>query len=426
MCRIMFESGESNPNIYYPHYELILGCNAVLDYIGQVNDTPQMINKVLAQAYALRGFLYFRLVNIFGQPYQMGRDAIGVPLKVNSYMQTTSITRKTVGECYDQILSDLLQAERLYKTLSGDYATIRNDGRTSLPMVELMLSRVYLYMENWTKAAEYAKKVMDNSRFSLYNLNNTPLTNDRGYPNSIDMHNYGATNEIVWVYGNMEDMLSWVNHTNVGTANHPFFMASPDLLNSFAAGDLRKSLYIARDLWMYNGEYMPCAFGKFAMQEGEKFYLTLKEDFSFGRSLRLSEAYLNYIEANTMLYKENGNTSAGAEAVVQLNELRRHRFTADEYQPVSFTSADLQLEFVKAERRRELCFEDHRWYDLRRWGMPEIRHIWYDGPTTATEYVLNANDPSYTCPIPDEALEANSHLTQVPLGTIPRTGTAIN
>jgi hypothetical protein len=54
--------------------------------------------------------------------------------------------------------------------------------RTSLPMVQLMLSRTYLYMENWSKAAEYAKKVMDDSRFRLVDLNDVAYlrTDDEG------------------------------------------------------------------------------------------------------------------------------------------------------------------------------------------------------------------------------------------------------
>ena len=63
------------------------------------------------------------------------------------------------------------------------------------------------------------------------------------------------------------------------------------------------------------------------------------------------------------------------------------------------------------ERRRELCFEGHRWFDLRRWGMPEIKHIWHD-ENASFEYTLKEKDLMYTIPIPDEAMQENTKLEQ--------------
>ena len=64
MFKMMEEAGAGHINLYESYYEVILGANAVLDYIPDVNDTEDNINKVKAQAYALRGFYYFNLVNI--------------------------------------------------------------------------------------------------------------------------------------------------------------------------------------------------------------------------------------------------------------------------------------------------------------------------------------------------------------------------
>ena len=66
-------------------------------------------------------------------------------------------------EVYDQVLSDLLEAERLYSTLPVE-KQFTQDYRTNLPMVELLLSRVYLYLENWEKAAVYAEKEIKNNK----------------------------------------------------------------------------------------------------------------------------------------------------------------------------------------------------------------------------------------------------------------------
>ena len=119
MFKLMEEAGYTNTNIYETHYSLILGANAVIDYIDQIKDDEQNINYVLAQAYTLRGFLYFKLVNIFGEPVNSNPNALGVPLKLNSGVENSenALARRTVKEVYDQVLSDLLEAERLYSTL---------------------------------------------------------------------------------------------------------------------------------------------------------------------------------------------------------------------------------------------------------------------------------------------------------------------
>ncbi|MDY4043908.1 MAG: RagB/SusD family nutrient uptake outer membrane protein, partial [Marinifilaceae bacterium] len=64
---------------------------------------------------------------------------------------------------------------------------------------------------------------------------------------------------------------------------------------------------------------------------------------------------------------------------------------------------------------RELCFEGHRWFDLRRWGMESFTRKWklYDEPWQY--YVIEKNDPAFTLPIPDEVIEQNPGLEQNPL-----------
>ena len=111
---------------YSSSYRLILGCNAVLDYLDDVTGTTEEKNDVKAQALALRSFYYFHLVNMYGKPYSADKNALGVPLKLGSKLATTSVPRSTVGEVYEQIVKDLLEAERLMKTLSGEVQVRRN------------------------------------------------------------------------------------------------------------------------------------------------------------------------------------------------------------------------------------------------------------------------------------------------------------
>ena len=430
MFKMMEEAGYSNTNMYEQYYELILGANAVIDYIDQVNDEKQNINYVLAQAYALRGFLYFKLVNIFGQPINSQPDALGVPLKLNSGVENTekALARRTVKDVYAQVINDLKEAERLYETLPAN-KQFAKDYRTSLPMVQLLLSRVHLYQENWSDAASYAHKVMTNSNFKLLDLNVVETLTEEGYPFYKTYHAYSESSEVIWLYGSVNDMGSWVM-SYAGTSNpkdnnrvmHAYFKASDDLMETYEDTDLRKERYIIKkavrdergiDIWT------PMAIGKLSVNIPQdngvslnNFYKPISGSGVFGRSLRLSEAYLNYAEAKAMMYQMGTDANGATEAQDALDELRVKRYAANDFKSLDITDAEELIQFVRNERRRELCFEDHRWYDLRRWGMKEIKHVWYNDANTKSTFTLTQGDKGYTIPIPDEAMDLNAALKQ--------------
>lgn len=414
MFNMMEKAYASSFNLYESYYKVLLGVNAVIDYLPTVTDSEDMINNVKAQAHALRGFYYFNLVNIFGQPYNYNPEALGVPLKLSSGIEASedALKRKTVAEVYEQILSDLHIAEESYKNLP-EAERWKPRYRTSLPMVQLMLSRTYLYMENWEKAAEYALEVMNNKTFKLLDLNNIdPSTEEFMYYPTYD------SPETIWAYGSPTDMFVWTCN-ELGTQNvnnnnkkmHPYFKASEDLMNTFDDVDLRRDRYIIKiafDTIKQNKEIIPVysnmAYGKIFVKSTKK---PSDSPGIFGRSLRLSEAYLNYAEAQANIGGEGIEKATEA-----LTTLREKRYNPQEDFEVYITDQEELIEFVKQERRRELCFEGHRWFDLRRWGMPEIKHIWHDDENTSFEYTLKEKDLMYTVPIPEEALQENNKLLQ--------------
>ncbi len=103
------------------------------------------------------GYFYFHLINLYGKPYSVGKDSPGVPLKLTAEMGTSGMKRNTVEEVYTRIIQDLLEAERLFKTLPEGEWSLQNN-RINLPCVQLLISRVYLYMENWAQALAYGEK----------------------------------------------------------------------------------------------------------------------------------------------------------------------------------------------------------------------------------------------------------------------------
>lgn len=389
--------------VWENHYLRIRGANAALDYIDEVTGSVEEKALVKAQAYALRAFYYFRLVNLWGRPYTENKEASGVPLKLTSAMENRELARNTVEEVYRQILTDLNQAEALYLSVPKE-KQYRKDNRTSLPMVQLLKSRVYLYMEDWKNCAIYAKKVIDDWDFELLDLNTVRTTNRVPYYNFISL----SSPETIWLYGNISDFTKITNayvflpeeRPNVTAKTVRKFNASPELLKEFQEGDLRKQHYIIQE---YKFPEVYLAYGKFNVTSQ---HAPVSEGTElFAMAMRLSEAYLNLAEAAANL-KDDGI------ALQALNALREKRFQSGKCELLSGLSGQALIDRVRLERRLELCFEGHRWQDLRRWGMPAFSRVWKDGGQNVATYTLLEKDPFYALPIPQVVMERNRSLVQ--------------
>ena len=398
---------ESLYDVYSACYERILGSNAVLDYIDVVEGDEDSRKALKAEALALRGFWYFHLVNTYGMPYSHDKTSMGVPLHLVSHVSSATIARNTVEEVYEQILKDLLEAERLYSSLEEKFWW-RTDMRVSLPFVQLLLSRVYLYMEQWQSASDYADKVMKHSQFSLIDKSAFPSDGSHIY-----FHTY-TNPEVIWPYGNSSIFASFIDPYMIDIAKGgkvSFVVAASSLVEMFADGDIRKLHYLVRDKRTTNYK----AFGKLALTGGDDSPDSVNK---FARSFRLSEAYLNKAEAQAMMYYENGDAGCKEESVRMLEALWAKRIEDGRAVYLDDRSAARLVESVRRERRRELCFEDHRWFDLRRQGMRKMTHEWMGDKTDAqrTIYTLKENDPMWTLQLPESVMLRNDRLIQNPSG----------
>lgn len=100
-------------------------------------------------------------------------------------------------------------------------------------------------------------------------------------------------------------------------------------------------------------------------------------------------------------------------AVEALETLLKNRFVTGTEIEIT-ERGDALVERIRLERRLELCFEGHRWFDLRRYGMPSITRVWKNGDYVKS-YTLKEKDPFYTLPIPPSVLEENRQLVQTQL-----------
>lgn len=121
-------------------YKVIYMCNTVVEATEEGNSTES--DHLLGEAYFVRAWMHFCLVNLYAKPYAYGRDQIGVPLHITT--NNPEPFRAKVGDVYDQIVKDLQKASELMGATSRG-----NAGYPSKNAALGLLSRVHLYMENW-------------------------------------------------------------------------------------------------------------------------------------------------------------------------------------------------------------------------------------------------------------------------------------
>lgn len=382
----------------YKHISILNVIIGYEDKIIEEEGDSEMLQTVVGESYFLRAYYYFILANVYGLPYsKRGADSdYSIPLKITEYIDDHYYERDNVGIVYQQMVSDL---EASKTRLKGK--TPKNYHHAGYEAACALLSRIYLYMEEYQKAVEAAQEVKS---YSLLNLNNP-------------MPTYGIQStscpEIIFSVGCYSIPLIYCNDDwgqqpgwwNYGVRNG--FKASADLLTSYDSDDLRLEKYFTT-----------------SQSYGNKFPLKCSIDLSAGGnnpenvsdlvSIRYSEVVLNEAEALAALGNDN-------DARKLINSLRQNRYTTSVASTTNLSGDDL-LQFIREERRRELCFEGHRWFDLRRYAVNErlpfqkqISHVNIvssgDDYVPNGRYVLasyNENRGAWVLPIPTYEIEFNN------------------
>ncbi len=350
-------------DMYAKTYERIMGVNAVLDGIDDASGDAESRDLVKAEALALRGYYYYMLVNIFGKPYNDDKQSLGVPLKLTANLEPNGRPRSTVEEVYSQVLTDMTESANIF----AKYPKKRGDFRINLPSVDILMTRAYLQMEDWDNVIKVATNAIENGN---------PLTNYlimEAKAKTFSSYDYS---EVEWLYGN-----------GYSSCSLPGIRPSTELWSMYGDDDTRKKLWFS-------------AYGKNVNLQKKK----LGAKRSPTNAIRMSEAWLARAEA----YAMKGDLS---EATADLNHLRENRYT--DYSPVSYINKDDLVKEIRKERRLELCYDEVRWFDLRRYGMPSVRHQYKARKSAAwVTYTLQEKDSLYTLPIPNADMQENSSLDQ--------------
>jgi hypothetical protein len=374
-----------NDDTWSKTYTNIAALNSIIAKTATIKNNPGLLTKLKGEALFLRAEYYFYMVNLYANAYNPAKATtdLGVPLKTSEFVQDQFFTRSTVDSVYRQIVADLDAAATCLDTVVQP-----NIYHADINAVNLLQSRVYLYMQDYPNAIAAADKVIGRKPV---------LSNLSAYEPQTSFFSRSSPEAIFTQGGNAMVVLTMENGLKT-------MQPTTELMDLYVPGDLRRTAFFEMDnqgKYRYTKMYMSSTYG-----------IQPTEIFSDNYYMRSAEAWLNKAEAAAML----GQDGAANDAI---NTLRAARFTADTYVPVALAGAGL-VNFIRDERRRELVFEGHRWFDLKRYAIhpkypfsKTITHTWSDAtvygqpPVLRATLTLEPNDPAYLVPIPDQAIQYN-------------------
>jgi len=345
-------------------YQQVFYANVVLDGLKKIKvdeSNRQQWNTLQGSALFIRAYAFYNLSQLFAPVYNAGTAAqdTGIVLRLSSDVNLKSV-RVNVQQTYDQILSDLKQAD----SLLPDTISTQHLNRPSRPAAKAMLARVYLSMQMYGQAESYA-----NSCLQLYST-------------LIDYRTISfATNPIIQL-SNPETLYQSVLYSSsqvlLGGGFKSTCIIDSNLYASYATGDLRRAVF-----------YRTGSLGRSYLKAS---YSAKAACFS---GLAVDEVYLIRAECAARV----GNKDA---ALSDLNLLLQHRWSDTVvFNPITATSAPAALDSVLVERRKELAFRGLRWTDLRRLNK-EGANITISHGLNGQVYRLPPSSPNYIFNLPPD------------------------
>ena len=338
-------------NLIYAANDIIVG----VENTGSLNTVDK--ERFKGQALFVRAFMHSLLTTIYGDvPY----------ITTTNYLENNSVARLPVTIVFDNIISDLTNAVSLLENTSatGERVLPSRDAALSL------LSRIYLYDQNWEMAESTATEL-------------------------INMHSLGTDINKVFLKESSETLWQLkpgVSPKNTHEATQLIIKIIPgqqyaltnSLLSAFETGDLRKTSWTGSATSTDGTITLPFA-------HKYKANYTESKSLEYAIVFRLAEQYLIRAEARTHLRDVPG-------AQQDLNAIRNRAGLPN----TTANSKNDLMDAVLQERRVELFAEQgHRWFDLKRTGnagtfLSAVKPNWQ-----ATHVLL---------PIPEAELEVNPNL----------------
>lgn len=342
----------SHMNLWTNSYLIINEVNTIIDNIDKIS-APN-VNQIKAEAYSLRALAYFDLARVYGyEPVNVATAGAGfdksVPLRLKStaiVSDASQLPRATVTDVYKAIETDLRAAIGLFGSGASASRVRFNKGAAYG-----LLGKVYLYSGRWAEAVtEFDNAMSTTNTGARLATAGTYVSAFKAAPNTESLLEFAIspTAQLSGVVGGNDSMYSYT-HPNGYNAFSTFGgqTASDELFSLFTAGDDRLNTF-----FKYGGTSASSAP---LFNWADKYSGALGAYTDNAKVIRYSDVLLMKAEA----LAEQTQYSAAATIVTQL---RANRNATGVTVPT-----DINIkEFIQTERRRELFFEGHRWFDLKR------------------------------------------------------------
>lgn len=383
-----------NIDIWESAYKQIGALNEAIFYLSELEQTKK-VKALTGEALFLRAYNYFNLSIVYSRVpgHLVDNFNLCVPLLTEPFFneggsitEQASVPRSTVDVVWAQIVKDLTDSYTLLENNDGSNSPYR----ISSVAVKAFQSRVYLYKGDWANAVTAATDAIAKASVELYDGDYTNIFAN-GTESIWQLHftvteNLKSTS-LHSTYGTYDngarDAEGFGDGTGPGDAQLSIsddFIGLIDQDNDKRFKAIRKVHYYGQDLWWTT---------KFNSWGGV-----------FGLDdvpiIRISEVYLNRAEA----YAHQPNYTL---ARADINLLRNTRGIGE----TDAVNSEL-LNEILLQRRIELAFEGHRFFDMKRLGMPisrpnglaEVPYTDYRvvAPIGTTEMDVNkklVNNPGY-------------------------------
>ena len=405
-----FSSSDSYIDSYWGnHYIVIKDYNVLINALKDEINIPEggeaLAGIVKGEAYMFRAEAYMNLVRHFGKNYDPADEtAPGVPIVLEFDLYARP-KRSSVHEVYKQIKADLDSAAFF---LAGEAGELQADYPT-IDAVNCLYARYYLDTRNYEKAAEAADLVISSGKYTLSN------TADKL---KAEFREDAGTEAIMQLYGSLQEM---PNATSVytsmfasqdhGTCYRSLFLPTKKLIDSYAAGDIRKSVWFSSTDYYteVNGSYYRGDFFTFVKYQGNPNLYSgdVPNGAQMCKPFMISEMYLIKAEAEAMLDEV-------PKAKATINKLQAARGAA---------KSGGRIEDIQEEWFRETVGEGMRWTCLKRWGMGFENRTGQPGTLSKNVIMLgdyydgrsmSADDRAFVWPIPADEIKLNTNLEQNP------------
>ncbi len=323
--------------LYTGLYKSILSANNVIENSSDATE--------VGEARFLRALSYFKLVRVFGD--------VTINLSAEPSITDPSIlTRRPASEVYTTVIIPDLEAA--ITALGTDIV----NGRASKLAAQGMLGKVYVQLGDFSSAESHLAAVVNGADAAGISLQEN-FADIFGMDNDLNSEIIFATqisSSIVDEYG-FSEFWSW----SAGLDTKSLLPLDEDLVAAFDAspGDLRREVTIDT-----------------AVMASPKFPQTGGPDHDW-IELRLADVILLYAETLN-------ETGASPETVLALLDPIRSRAGLEPLDPSALNSQGLIRQAIQDERRLELAFEGHRWFDLVRTGTVDAEM----GETIDSRYYL--------------------------------------